>query len=62
MSLGDACSAARRRRDLYEMDVHVLKSVVGEYFTVLDMNLQVFLNSETQVDKHIYYTAWNLIK
>jgi hypothetical protein len=62
MSIQDACTAARRRRDLYDMDVHVLCTILGEFFTVLEINLTVFLKAESQKDKHIYYTAWKLKK
>jgi hypothetical protein len=62
MSIEQACAAARRRRDLYDMDVHVLHGMTGEYFTVLSINLQTFLNAESQKDKHIYYTAWFMTK
>lgn len=62
MTLEEACVVSRKRRDLYDMDVHVLCTILGEYFTVLDTNLKIFLAAQSQQDKKIYYSAWKLIK
>ena len=62
MTLKDACTEARRRRDLYDMDVHVLCDDIGEYYTVLNINLSMFTRSKITIDKLIYYTAWKLKK
>lgn len=61
MTLEDACAEARRRRDLYDMDVHVLQDTLGKYFTILEINKSTFLNSILTIDKKIYYTAWKFI-
>lgn len=63
MTLEAAIYDAQRRRELYHMDVHVLKTEDDDdYFTVLSINLDVFLKSPYQPDKKIYYTAWKLKK
>lgn len=62
MDIVEATENAKKRRDIYGMDVHVLLDETGEYYTVLDINLSVFLKSPIQIDKTIYYTAWNLKK
>ena len=62
MTLVDACTEARRRRDLYDMDVHVLCDNLGDYYTILDINKETFLKSRITIDKIIYYTAWKLKK
>jgi hypothetical protein len=53
-----AQEAAQKKRDTFSMNAHVLKDERGEYFTVLDINLKVMLESNYQLDKTIYYTAW----
>lgn len=62
MTLEEACTVARRRRDLYNMDVHVFRYAMGEFYTVLKINLPIFLSSIFNSDKTIYYTAWKLKK
>ena len=62
MTLNEACEVARRRRDLYNMDVHVLRDAIGEYYTILEINRQTFMNSRITIDKTVYYTAWKLKK
>jgi hypothetical protein len=60
MNLVEAIEHAKKRRDIYGMDVHVLKEEDGKFFIVLSINLPVFLKSPYQSDKSIYYTAWQL--
>jgi hypothetical protein len=62
MGILEATEKARKKRDTYDMDVHVLKEEDGKFFTVLKINLTVFLNSSFQLDKKIYYTAWYMKK
>lgn len=62
MILEAACEEARRRRDLFDMDIHVLRDSVGEYFTILDINRPTYINSKMTIDKTLYYTAWKLKK
>lgn len=46
--------------DHYKQTVHVLREDDGRYFTVLDQNLKVFLESRFQKDKNVYFTTtWN---
>lgn len=62
MTLEGACAEARRRRDLYDMDVHVFCDAIGNYYTILGINKATFMNSKIIIDKTIYYSAWKLIK
>jgi hypothetical protein len=58
MKIDDAVKKARWKRDQYNIDVHVLKDDMNEYYTVLDFNFKIMITS--QKDKKVYYTAWNL--
>ncbi len=60
MDIVEAIETAQKRRDQFYMDVHVLRDELGEYFTVLDINLGVYMESRYQLDKKIYHTAWYL--
>lgn len=62
MSLIEAIENAKSKRNIYDMDVYVLRDECGKYFTTLEINLDVFMKSNYQIDKQIYYTAWNTKK
>lgn len=62
MDLTEAIEIAHKKRDLFKMDVHVLKDNEGKFFSVLSINSHLFLMFDQHVDKKIYYTAWNLTK
>lgn len=61
IDISESLDAIRRsavwKRDHYQQTVHVLKEDDGRYFTVLDQNLKVFLESRFQKDKTIYFTT-----
>ena len=62
MTLEEAIESAKRKRDAFTIDTHVMLDDNGKYFSVLDFSLRVMLNYSGQKDKKIYYTAWNLKK
>ncbi len=46
---------AKRKSKLYKMSVHILKDGVN-FFTVLDINIDVIQKSNYYVDKKVYHT------
>lgn len=62
MTLEKAIDSAKRKRDAFSIDTHVLRNNDGTYFSVLDFSLKLMLEYKNQFDKTIYYTAWNLKK
>lgn len=58
MTLPEAVHLALKRRTLFQMDVHVLSGPDNEFFTVLAINLNVYLEGSYLKDKKIYYTAF----
>lgn len=60
MTLEEAIVSAKRKRNAYQIDTHVLRDNMGIYYSVLDFSLSLMLRN--QEDKKIYYTAWNLKK
>lgn len=57
MSFEEAISFSKEKSFQYNMDVHIMCNNYDEYFTVIDMNLRTYLNSDLQIDKKIYYTS-----
>lgn len=59
MTLEDAIVSARKKRDTYLMNVHILKEDDSEeYFSVIEINLDVF--KRNLKDSKIYHTLWNM--
>lgn len=55
--LDDAMKDADRKRDLFLMPVHVLYFEDTGYYSVIDMNLHIYIDNPLFPDKKIYYTA-----
>lgn len=62
MTLKEAIESAKRKRDAFSIDTHVMLDDQGNYFSVLDFSVKVMMKYSGQKDKKIYYTAWNLKK
>jgi len=58
MTLPQAVELSVKRREFFQMDVHVLCGPNDQYFTVLAINLDVYLRGNYLKDKKIYYTAF----